>query len=313
MNLRRLHPQLLRSSARRAFSLIEIMVGVALIGVILVGLLAMFYQVQRAFRAGTAQADILEGGRAVMSLLVRDLHEMSSANVDLVTNCIITASSGAFVTAQDLVSGNQRVNFMQDLVFLSRNNDDWSGTAYRLSNSVSGVGVLYRVVTNSFNQTLPLDQAVMVSNTFALVRASFPDQNPNRNTNFSRVLDGVVSLTITPYDTNGVPYINNDPTRLPAATDGVGRTNGVIHVVNPDFFAFFSNAMPAYLDIELSVLEPATLTKFYAQWDMDVTKNGPNGPPERATNYLARHIGQTHVFRQRVAIRPSATELNARR
>ena len=50
-------------SRRRAFSLIEVMVAVSLLSFIIVGLLAMFFQVQRAFRAGTAQADIMEGRR----------------------------------------------------------------------------------------------------------------------------------------------------------------------------------------------------------------------------------------------------------
>ena len=79
----------------RAFSLIEIMVAVSLLSFIIVGLLAMFFQVQRVFRAGTAQADIMEGGRATMNLIVRDLQEMTASGVDLVTNCLVTASIGA--------------------------------------------------------------------------------------------------------------------------------------------------------------------------------------------------------------------------
>jgi prepilin-type N-terminal cleavage/methylation domain-containing protein len=324
MNIR---PHLLRASSpvgtsstsstttRRAFSLIEIMVGVALISVIIVGLLAMFYQVQRAFRAGTAQADIMEGGRATMNLIVRDLQEMTASGVDLVTNCLVTASFGAMPTSQDLVSRNQpRPNFQHDLCFLSRNNDDWTGTAYRLSNSVSGVGTLYRLVTNSVAETLPLNQMLVISNMSGLLRAC-TFNSVNHNTNFARVLEGVVSLTITPYDTNGVIHADNNPNVArvlpplkPQATDAFDRTNAFIHVINPDFYAFFSNALPAYLDIELAVLEPATLTRFNAQWEIDE----PTGIPTRATNYLARHIGQTHIFRQRVAIRPSSTEISSR-
>ena len=300
----------------RAFSLIEVMVAVSLLSFIIVGLLAMFFQVQRAFRAGTAQADIMEGGRATMNLIVRDLQEMTASGVDLVTNCLVTASFGAEVTTQDLVSGNRpRQNFQQDLCFLTRNNDEWVGVAYRLSNSVSGVGTLYRLVTNQFAETLPLNQMVAISNMSGLLRAS----TPYNDTNFARVLDGVVSLIITPYDTNGAIHPNNDPDLArvfppvnPQATDAFDRTNAFIHVINPDFFAFFSNALPAYLDIELAVIEPATLARFKAQWDIDVTQNGPNGPPTRATNYLARRIGQTHIFRQRIAIRPSATEISSR-
>ena len=82
-------PRLKNNPPNRAFSLIEIMVAVSLLAVIIVGLLAMFYQVQRAFRAGTAQSDIMEGGRATMSLIVRDLQDMAPSNLQFATNCII--------------------------------------------------------------------------------------------------------------------------------------------------------------------------------------------------------------------------------
>src|ERR1051325_4139527 len=78
--------------AAEAFSLLEIMVAVSLLAVIIVGLLAMFYQVQRAFRAGTAQADVMEGGRATMNLLTRDLQEMAATDVEFTTNFVVVPS-----------------------------------------------------------------------------------------------------------------------------------------------------------------------------------------------------------------------------
>src|SRR5436309_8858412 len=43
------------------FSLLEMMVAVTLLAIIIVGLLSMFYQTQRAFRQGSTQSDVLEG------------------------------------------------------------------------------------------------------------------------------------------------------------------------------------------------------------------------------------------------------------
>src|SRR5438552_855059 len=65
------------SRALSAFSLIEILITVGLLSFIILGLLLMFNQVQRAFRSSTTQADILEAGRAVADMLARELEEMT--------------------------------------------------------------------------------------------------------------------------------------------------------------------------------------------------------------------------------------------
>jgi len=289
-------------SGRRAFSLIEIMVSVSLLAFIIVGLLAMLFQVQRAFRAGTAQADIMEGGRATMALLVRDLQEMAPCNYEFVTNCVITASQGAAITVQDIPTGSQRTNFFQNIALLSRFNDEWMGTTYRVSNAVSGVGVLYRFAVSRFHEPLPSANFDAISNVSHAVTfdASQVDSR------FSRVLDGVVSLTITVLDTNGQVYFDNNPIPAslvpPQATDSRGYINANIHIIQPDFFGFRSNGLPAYVDIELAVLEPSTLVKFRAQEDIG---------RQQALDYLQRQVGRTHVFRQRVAIRPSATQVSS--
>jgi hypothetical protein len=263
--------------------------------------------VQRAFRAGTAQADILEGGRATIGLLVRDLQDMTASNVEFVTNCVITPSLGTASTFQDFPSGNQRENYLQDICFLSRLNDEWIGTAYRLSNAVSGVGTLYRLVTNRFTETLPIDNDNAISN---LSEHVVFRTTPYNNFYFRRVVDGVVSLKIAAYTTNGVLYWNNNPANYPLPTGFDGYTNVFdvnLHVQNqnqrPSFYGFRSNALPAYLDIELAILEPTALAKFRAREEIG---------PAQAAEYLARQIGRTHVFRQRVAIRPAATEIAGR-
>ena len=65
-------------------------------------------------------------------------------------------------------------------------------------------------------------------------------------------------------------------------------------------FEFFDGELPAYVDIELAVMEPATLTKFRGRDDRTA-----------ALDFLSRQIGRTHVFRQRGAIRPATAQLRS--
>ncbi|HPC60329.1 MAG TPA: prepilin-type N-terminal cleavage/methylation domain-containing protein, partial [Verrucomicrobiota bacterium] len=64
-------PILRRRRRRSAFSLVEILVTVALLSFIVLGLLAMFHQTQRAFRSSITQTDVLEAGRALTEIIGR--------------------------------------------------------------------------------------------------------------------------------------------------------------------------------------------------------------------------------------------------
>lgn len=274
---------------RRAFSLIEIMVAVTLLTFILVGLLAMFFQVQRAFRAGTTQADILEGGRATMSLIVRDLQEMTASQFPSVVNCAVFPSSGLNATIQTLTSGSERTNRLQDIVFLSRDGDQWTAIRYDVAFSSNGVGVLKRFTESRNRDTLPW----LTSNQIALAMQDVRGINPELSLLTNAVLDGVVGLTFTPYHTNGLAYSNVvDAARV----DIEGRR---IDYPLGDF-QFFADQAPAYIDVELAVLEPNILPRFRARDDRAT-----------ALDYLGRQVGKTHLFRQRVALRSAASDIGA--
>jgi prepilin-type N-terminal cleavage/methylation domain-containing protein len=272
-------PVLLSSRVRqRGFSLLEIMVAVALLALIIVGLLAMFYQVQRAFRSGTAQVDVMERGRAGTSMIVRETQEAIAVQLEGITNMAVVLpvvdlnNNPAPVTAaqQALPGGETRQNFLRDFFFLSRMNDEWVGTAYRISNAVSGVGTLYRLVERQ------------TTNNPWFFASNFAIATPYNNTNFRRVMDGVVHFTVELYDTNGwfiLPANNAYPSAL-----GYAVTNGML---------------PAYVDVELAVLEPIPLEKFRYRYDVNTVQAG---------TYLANQAARTHVFRQRVPIRPASAD-----
>ena len=292
------NPRCRRAKKAGAFSLIEIMVAVSLLALIIVGLLAMFYHVQRAFRSGVTQSDVMEGGRATMGLLVRELQEATAARIPYTTNLIAIPSVGTAAwgeaSVQDLPSGNgaQRKNYLQDIAFLMQANGNWKGISYRIENKGNGgVGTLYRLEEN-----LPYDSNPYAASNalFNFSQAFFASTIAN-NTNYHRVLDGVVHLYVNAYDTNGWLYSS---AWLPTPTGGYAFTN---HVDPPPNYVGYTNAvMPAYLEVELGVLEPSTTEKFRA--NLDVGGAAPQ-------NYLRRQVGRTHLFRQRISIRPAASQI----
>jgi len=299
-------PPVRSDSGRRAFSLIEVMVAVSLLSFIIVGLLAMFFQVQRAFRAGTAQADIMEGGRATMGLIMRDLQEMTACRLTNIANCFITPSTRIDGTAldatvnptyQDLPTGSRRTNWFQDLTFMSRVNDKWMGTTYRVVFGENGVGALYRFVEETNRWTLFKDNSNAVNTINFHARSSYG----SHSNSYHRLVDGVVSFDVRAFDTNGLAFPDIDPASAPANPNIRWSPN--IFVNNAaSLFEFSNDEVPAYVDIELAIMEPSTLAKFRGREDISQAQ---------ALEYLQRQIGRTHVFRQRVAIRPSATQVSS--
>ena len=68
------------------FSLVEILVVVGLLSIIILGLVAMFSQTQRAFRLGLTQVDVLESGRAVTDMMTRELSQMTPSRASNAVN-----------------------------------------------------------------------------------------------------------------------------------------------------------------------------------------------------------------------------------
>jgi hypothetical protein len=266
------------------------MVAVALLAIIIVGLLAMFYQVQRAFRTGTAQVDVMEGGRAAIGVFMRELQEATATSVPGATNLVIVPSPQRIFTPQVLSSGDARMSFLNDLCFLQRRNDDWTGLAYRFTNAATGVGTLYRYAWSWRHETIPAsnDETNLVMSRVVGRLPAIPPLPAERPDSISLVLDGVVHFQVEAYDANGISYRSYSN-----VDDGLLRFDSV-----NDVYGFLSTNLPAYVDVELRVLELNALAKFRARSEIS---------RDRATNFLAGAIGQTHVFRQRIPLRPAAT------
>lgn len=270
-------------STRQGFSLIEIMVAVTLLTVITVGLLAMFYHTQRAFRIGTSQVDVLEGGRAIMQLVTRELQEMYPSHIDGAPN-FYALQSGPVIT-MNLPGGGQRDNVLQHVSFLSRRGDEWIGTSYRVDHNGRGAGTLYRaIVSTNLGLTLtqrnatPQSQVDEVTKLFMKVSALVTITN-TRDTSFvfNRIADGIVHFQVTAYDELGRFY-----------TNGSVRTDGYA----------FTNFVPVYLDVELGIIEPKAIKQFEARARVI----------RQARTYLEGQAYRTHLFKQRIPIRAHRSE-----
>ncbi len=266
-----------RSSTRvpmLAFSLIEILVVVALLSVIIIGLVAMFGQVQRAFRTGMTQVDVLEGGRATTDLLARDLVSITPSHGSNAVN-FFAANVASMTQPLPGTTGPERTNVLGELFFLSKENQTWSGTGYRVSTPAGGVGALYRFSSaNAYGK----DPALQFSN-----------YNNTPLINMSRIMDGVVHFKIRAFDTNGVWITGN----LKTNTDiQMYPASSAIAPGEIKWYWMSNSVVPASVEFELGVLEQRALERF---------NSIPAGPARQ--NYLKDQAGKVHVFRMRVPVR----------
>ena len=269
------------------------MVVVTLLSLIVIALMGVFGSTQSAFRASITQTDVLESGRAAMDLITGDLRTMAPSDGQGFgpVNFYVNAFPDSAPLIQPLVaSGGSRTNVQQYVFILSRGNlngvPTWYGTGYAVWLTPSNIYSLYRFSTN-----LPMAHVGAVSNLFSGFYYNFLNA-PDR---YSHLLDGVVDFRIHAFDPNGavINYI---------------RTNAIYTNVVPPLpaanqmgeigYAFYSNAVPASVEIEMATLEDRTLQRASSR-PGDLPAAFPN---DSRTKYLQDQAGKVHVFRQRVAI-----------
>jgi prepilin-type N-terminal cleavage/methylation domain-containing protein len=282
------HPSLV---TRAAFTLIEVMVVVVLLSLIVLALMAVFNSTQAAFRASVTQAGVLESGRATMDLMAADLRAMApshgqSNNFTGAVNFLAGVTSYASPPSpliQPMVGGSStRTNVLENFFILSRQNQTWTGVGYAVNTSSSSA--LYPLYRFSMSASAAFNPSLLYSNfNNALGSGAW--------TNMSHLMDGVVALTVRPYDVNGGLMTNHV-----TYSGGQYVTNENVFYFLPALgqvgFVMFSNTLPASVEIEMGVLEDRTLQR----------AESLGGSYQAQSNYLAGSAGAVHVFRQRVAI-----------
>jgi hypothetical protein len=261
-----------RVKARHAFSLVEIMVTVLLLSVIILGLVAMFNQVRRAFTSSITQVDLLEGGRAAMDLISSQLAQASPSSAFNTENFHVDIPPLPIVPMELPLADptDKKTNVLEEFVFLAAYNQQWTGIGFRVGTPDLGVGTLYTTNLPLTQLKMPLSDAVRVITNTPLI-------------NLHRILDGVVHFRVLAYSTNGV-----------IVSGSRKNVNAQYDVINQAYnYQFYSNAIPAFVEVELGVLESRTLERFRAL----------GGNPTLSRNFLASHAAQIHMFRRRIPIR----------
>ncbi|HKQ37610.1 MAG TPA: prepilin-type N-terminal cleavage/methylation domain-containing protein [Verrucomicrobiae bacterium] len=257
---------MLKSGLQLGFSLIEIMVAVALMTIIMLGLLAMFYQTQRAMRVGSAQVDVLGTGDAAIQMMASELKQIVAAG-SLRPNLEATNAYGPlFWTRNFTVSGSPQATYLQELFFIRRDNDDWVGTGYFVEpvTVAGGAGALYR-----YELRRP------VTRVDALDEIYKEFKNPTAKTPIPRLAERITHLRVFAFDADGNSYYTNN---------------------NNLWFA--DTNLPSYIDLELGVIEPKPYDRFKARYDTNTPSTAVV-----ALAYLTNQLDRLHLFRKRIPIR----------
>jgi hypothetical protein len=313
----------------RAFSVVELMVSIALMSVIVIALYAVFNQTQKALRASVAQVDMSGTGRAVLDLVARDLQSLSALAPSEITNIpnlqvrfqpATPAMPAPPVIQEDLDGTPLRTNVLQQVFFLTRENREWSANAYNVLNATNGLGTLTR-----FSRAVHVsDLTKSGSNLVTLFdNAMVRYYSQNNSLDFHPVADGVIHFRLLAYDALGHPWTfgayprsyptNYTETYLAGGTlekiwlhsDPNRYTNNVMlaqekraakkgEIVAETSYMFTSNALPAYVDLELGVIEPEALKQYNALRD---------SPGDTAYNFLRKQAAKVQIFRKRIPIR----------
>jgi prepilin-type N-terminal cleavage/methylation domain-containing protein len=295
----------------RAFTLVEVMVAMGILSLIVLVLMAVFSNTQSAFRASVTSSDILENGRATMELMTSDLRAMApSDGFSLGNSNALTASGTAFNNypvnfyvmnnaaayylpmAQPLIgsaTGATRTNLLQYFFILGRQNTLWTGVGYFVNTNADGGNSLYPLYRFSAQTNVENSPATLF-NLFQTELAA--DLSSNNWANMSHLMNGVVGLTVRTYDLNGV-WLTNGYVSLTNLT----LTNAWFTAPYPALggemgCAFFSNALPASVEVQLATLEDRTMQKAQSM----------SYNPGLELGYLTNHVNAVHVFRQRVSI-----------
>ncbi|HEY4414260.1 MAG TPA: hypothetical protein VGO57_01100 [Verrucomicrobiae bacterium] len=288
----------------------EVLVVISILSLIVLVLMSVFNSTQAAFRAGVTQTDVLEGSRSAMELMTADLKTMTASggysNSFLNTYYVQNWSAANFYASsffttktllQNLPASNEpRSNVLQGFFILSRGNvgghNLWIGTGYAVDvNSSSPLYPLYRFSTNV---PASFDPAVLINTYLSYVSSN--NRNFFTNSGWSHLIDGVVDLRVHAYAPNGYQMTN---TYQFISDQWITNKNvWFSQPINGEVgFYFFSNALPAAVELQVGVLEDRALQRAESLNDPAII-----GLSLSQSNYLANQVGRVHIFRQRVTI-----------
>ena len=322
MNLRD-HPPVIRA-ARRAFSLLELLVAIGLLTVVILALYAMFDQTQKALHANISQTDVMESGRSVMELIVRDIERAQSPNLAGAINLAIqkadfvkSASAPDPFVPPGTTDAKHRDYPLNDLFFLAQNpSNQWTAFGFYVGHNTNAskapdetLGTLYRFEDRDHPQAArgasASDRFIAFytdprpKSTYDLNRGADPDKKNflnriHRGTYSTRLLDNVLFFRVLPFGREGLPIDQNTLRTHLATTNASARGIAAANQAVYPYFstAFTGTALPSAVEVELGMLSPRLWTQYTNQASFDLK-----------TNFLAKHTADILVFRQRIPLR----------
>ena len=272
----------------RAFTVVELMVAISVMTLIVLVLYGLFDQTQRAMRGNVSQVDVLEGGRATMDMISRDLEQMRASGVRFATNLFVQLSAPQ--TVQVLPGEDQaRISAVQECFFLTKPGKYWEQFGYvvvphRNLNVLQPVGTLYRIALSNHVSQFSSNS---LSGLYLSNRANMFLYGTN--TLFQKVTDGVVHFRLRVLDSRGIAHslTNVVSTNVFMQVDPFSNVNQ-----RELRYAFLEDALPATVEVELGILDPQAVGRL---------KSMPN--PTMAGEFLSRQSGRLHLFHQRIPIR----------
>jgi Tfp pilus assembly protein PilW len=217
-------------------TLLELMVAISVLTFIILGLYSMFDRTQKAFLGSMTEVELQDSGRAFTLIMTRDLEQMQPSGLVNRTNLyiapiLVNNSPIAGFNQYSMMGSNLFTNVVQEFFFLTHTSY-WNGIAYLMqpistnANDVMlftnlGVGALYRYSTN-------------VNDFYHKSTDLFAVYTNSSAADSQRMTEGVVHMELRPYDRNG-------------------------NYMNPYTTQFTNSVVPAYVELEVAVLEPKVL------------------------------------------------------
>jgi hypothetical protein len=253
----------------------------------MLGLMAMFGQTQRAYQSGMRHVDVLEAGRSAMEAITREFKQIT---VSATFNQGEEYGVNLFATnvhRNPLVLRQPGWNVpmaIQDVYFLAHEGG-LSGRGFVVAPGTTnladftllnnGVGALYYFSTNH--------PSLNAGDLFLRFEQRFIGRTAT-NRHFSMMLPGVVHFRTFAYDTNGFQIQHT------------AWTNGIIVHTNlaegQYYFEFQQGALPAYLEVELGIMEPQVIERARGLADASAQRE-----------FLQSKTDRIHIFRQTIPIR----------
>jgi prepilin-type N-terminal cleavage/methylation domain-containing protein len=304
---------------QRGFSLLEMLLVASMMTIIIYGLYSMFDQTQRALRNSGAQVDVQEAGRAALEIITREIEQMAcgyGSNAPNVAATLTFPDTLANTVIQTLPSGGKRTNYLQQLFFLKNESGRFNAGGFFVADPTNAalttyLGTLYRFIpTNNVTPYVDPSWLTKVQTQFngrwtnavfplieGVVHLAWRTVSPDGR---AMIYDGDTNQNYAGYQVLQLAYKQKKvPTLLISPRNVLLQQTFVPLNAAPSAttlkvtdFRFTSNALPAYVELELGLLEPQAWEKVKAM---------PNSTVR--LKYLEAHAGQVHLFRKRIPIR----------